>query len=32
MWMEDDTELEEEFEDYIIQDMAEESKEQASDT
>jgi hypothetical protein len=32
MGMEDDTELEEEFEDYVIQDMAEESKEQTSDT
>jgi hypothetical protein len=30
--MEEDTELEEEFEDYVIQDMAEESKEQISDT
>lgn len=30
--MEDDTELEEEFEDYVIQDMAEESKQETSDT
>ena len=30
--MEDDTELEEEFEDYVIQDMAEETKQETSDT